>query len=80
MSDATFDAVIIGSGRNGMVLAAYPAKAGGSVGLIDPGNMLDHRPGLIPSGVGTWQFVVVGARALARFLSCAAVIGTKFIV
>jgi len=35
MSDATYDAVIIGAGHNGMALAAYLAKAGWSVGIFE---------------------------------------------
>jgi phytoene dehydrogenase-like protein len=35
MSDATFDAVIIGAGHNGLCLAAYLAKAGLSVGIFE---------------------------------------------
>ena len=35
MPDATFDAVIIGAGHNGMALAAYLAKAGWSVGVFE---------------------------------------------
>ena len=35
MPDATFDAVIVGSGHNGLTLAAYLAKAGLSVGVFE---------------------------------------------
>ncbi len=35
MSDATFDAVIIGAGHNGLCLAAYLAKAGLTVGIFE---------------------------------------------
>ncbi len=35
MADATFDAVIIGAGHNGLTLAAYLAKAGMSVGVFE---------------------------------------------
>ncbi|MCH8901500.1 MAG: NAD(P)/FAD-dependent oxidoreductase [Chloroflexi bacterium] len=35
MPDATFDAVIIGAGHNGLCLAAYLAKAGLSVGIFE---------------------------------------------
>ena len=35
MSDATYDAVIIGAGHNGMALAGYLAKAGWSVGVFE---------------------------------------------
>ena len=35
MSDATYDAVIIGAGHNGLALASYLAKAGWSVGVFE---------------------------------------------
>jgi phytoene dehydrogenase-like protein len=35
MPDATFDAVIIGAGHNGMALAAYLAKSGWEVGVFE---------------------------------------------
>ncbi len=35
MSDATFDAVIIGAGHNGMALGAYLAKSGWKVGIFE---------------------------------------------
>ena len=35
MPDASFDAVIIGAGHNGLTLAAYLAKAGMSVGMFE---------------------------------------------
>ncbi len=35
MPDASFDAVIIGAGHNGLTLAAYLAKAGMSVGIFE---------------------------------------------
>jgi phytoene dehydrogenase-like protein len=35
MPDATFDAIIIGAGHNGMALATYLAKAGWSVGVFE---------------------------------------------
>ena len=34
MSDATFDAVIIGAGHNGMALGTYLAKCGWDVALF----------------------------------------------
>ena len=47
MPDATFDAIIIGAGHNGMALAAYLAKAGWSVGVFEKrteeGGGLMHR-------------------------------------
>src|SRR3989337_787009 len=35
MADASFDAVIIGAGHNGLTLAAYLARAGLSVGVFE---------------------------------------------
>jgi phytoene dehydrogenase-like protein len=35
MADATFDAVIVGAGHNGMTLGAYLARAGMSVAIFE---------------------------------------------
>ncbi len=53
MPDATFDAVIIGAGHNGMCLGAYLARAGLSVGIFEG----RHEDG---GGVNTEEATVPG--------------------